>query len=786
MANKEIKISLRTDIKDGSKLASFMKELQLIADKLSKTVGNFSIGGGPTAPGGQLTGNAAAIRQAAGTQSPLTKQLVDNKRAMADMGREIDVVARKFTNLGRAASQAGMGASWVNQFSSAGRTAFPPTSGVMSARGMTPLPGGSFGGGGPWTPTGPGGGAGGPGGFAGFQQTGLGSLLTGQLARMIGWGTVIANAKEAFFGAPQREIEWAQQGGVNTAQGNAAIGGLGARALGGDVMPGIGLMRAMGRGRGVTGFTSGDLQTIMNATPEAAARLAESKGLNLNFVKGLTQAGLGLTGQARAAAVKQKMAEMIQVGMQQDPIANQRIQMAQQLAPGMVGFARRFGRDFNAGAALGANLDPQQVQATVSGVLSALGSGTNIGKVTQLAIRATRLGISDPAIQAIIQAQEIGGGNLMNRLLRSGMSRPMMGMVGQAAAQAGEQSMLRLNSEILGRGFMAMGAGTDTKTLQQLQAGRGFLNQMTTGQLDPYQQTMNYAIAAQRGRSIYTTQTLGSMKYDDLLNAAYSKEGPTREQRAAGVTRESAKAQLAGEVNSIANRLVREKDVVAPAGIEAVLRARQEEGGVFGTIERLRGMGKKGEEQLGTLSAGLSMISGGELGSKIAEFLGGGIAPGKGGAEAGETQGRFATALSTTFAGMKEFIRDSNSMVMALKDADAAARTLPHLLEGFQTMLEATDADKALLASTSLMGVGKAMGDIAEKGPDAVNVLKSIQDFIAGVAAAQEKAHPAALQGHYGGLDVTRKDLPGSKITRPAARIGKKIGPHERSTTEFE
>lgn len=715
MAEKNLKISVKSDLRDGQKLVQFVDALHNKVKKFADVLGNLSLGGGAPGPNG---------KPAPGQQT-LAKQLEVDKKAMESMGREVDNLNRRFQNLGNTVQQASGKMSGksllVDQY---GR---PVSSGGGApgggGGGLTP-PGGA-----PGAPGGPGGPAG-PGGSIWNRPVG-GAM--GMVGRMVGWGTILNNLKEGFLGAPQRNVDWAMLGGKSAAESSQSMGQMGARLLGNDMGPGMGLMRLAGRGHGNTGFNRGDFEEIINASPERAQNIALQKGLSLNMVKAWNEAGQALTPQARAANMNKLYAGAIQTAEGSDAIQDTRIGYARAQATSRVGFARKFGRDFQSGIPLGNTVDPQQTMATVASVLDVLGTGTNVTKITKLVSEATRMGLSNEAIQTMLRASEIGGGNLMGRMLRSGLSRPMMSAAGTAAAGMASQSLLRLNPETFAGGFTAGGAGTDELTMRKLGAGASFLGQATTGGLDAYQQTVNIALATKKGRSVYTTQALASMPFNELLNAA--TRGPTAEQKDAGITQQDAKEQLNKVVGSLRNRAVTEAGVAVPAGIQALMGLGED---VAGGIEAAARRGDTG--LLRQVSSGLSLITNQPLGASTAEFLGGALTGGKEGAMAKESRGFYGTALESTMAGSKELERDWVAMNQAMRDLSATVKTLPDMVTAFKDSMFAITPEDAAKSALSLAGLGNAMGIIADKGPDAVKVMDHVAKFVERIAAKQEAA----------------------------------------------
>lgn len=749
MADKSLKISIKSDLREGQKLSAFIADLQQRVDKFSKTLGSISIGG--AGPGGQ---------QGPGQQG-LLRQLTEDKKAMEVMGRETESLQRRYQNLGNELAvvstkmqrfQAASGQTLVGVRQQGGGWGFPPGGGpplLGPGGGMGPVgTGGGFGPpGGGFGPPGGGGGPGGAGagGWGGWMGAGMSGAM-GMMARLGGWGTIARNLTEGALGAPQREVDWASVGGKAAAGGGADMGTLGARMLGGDVMPAVGLMRSMGRGKAQTGMTRGDFETIVNAAPDVARNIAIRKGLNLSMVEGLNRAGQAMTEQQRAGGMNEMFASFIQMGERQDVMQTARMSYAQAQAPGRVGFARRFGEDFKSAIPLGGAVDPQQVMATVSSILDALGTGTNITKVTKLVTEATRVGISRESIQIMLRAQEIGGGDLVGRILGSALSRPMMGRAGEAAAAMAQQSLLALNPETFAGGFMAGGAGTTELTQRRLQAGAGFLSQVTTGALDPYQATVNVALATKRGRSVYTTQPLSNMPFAELANAALN--GPTPEQQDAGITKEMAREQFNKTFGSLRNRLVREGGVNAVPGIRAVEGLGEDP---IGNIEKMQRAGDKAG--LRRVSSGLSLITGQPLGVSSAEFLGGMLAPGAKGAAPVSTPGRFGSALEASMAGSLELERDVGRMKQATDELAAVVAGYEETVKGFADAMMSITPEQAQSSMNSLMGLGNALGDIAVKGPDAVSVLNSVRDFIESVSqrktARTEAIHRSQVDWSY-------------------------------------
>jgi hypothetical protein len=257
------------------------------------------------------------------------------------------------------------------------------------------------------------------------------------------------------------------------------------------------------------------------------------------------------------------------------------------------------------------------------------------------------------------------------------------------------------------------------------------LNQVTTGGLDAYQSTVNMALANKKGRSVFTTGMMGKMSLSELMQAA---SHPTSQQLAAGITSEGARELLDAEVNSLASRAFSESGVNQPSALKRLLEATRGEGGIMGAAERFRKQGKTGAGALEELETGLAMVTNQPLGSRPLQFLTGALAGG-GGGKAGETQGRFGTALSSTFAGLREFEKDTGRFKQAMDDVKAGLATFPDMMKGFMDSMQALNPEDAAKANMALAGLGDAMGEISKNGPDAVNVLEHVQAFIASVAA---------------------------------------------------
>ncbi len=720
MAEHNLKIGVKSDLKGGSSLLNFLKDVQKTITDIAKKATGLNLGGGPAGPDG---------RPKPGSKD-LGKQLSDSVRGLRETSREVDKLTLSFNKLGVAVRSAGWGARMPGATPPPGAANSPmggglppwfqPPGGPPNAPGQPPAPG--------------------PGGVPWWQRNVPGGGFVGSMARMIGWGAVLNNVREGFFGGPTREIQWTLNQANQAASGNAAIGGMGARMLGGDIMPAVGLMRAMGGGKGgFTAFTPGDVEKVLGLSEEEQKKFAMSKGLSLNFFKGLNLAGQNFTGEARASAIHKKMAEMIEGGIAQDPLENQRIQMAMAQAPARVGFARRFGKDFNANVPLGMNVDPNQVMGTVSAVLSALGTGVNIQKLTDVATKATRAGLGSEAITAAMTLQGQGQGHVLGRVFGTGMSRGMMEQAIAGAAGLAGQSLLGVDASVLASGLNVGPGGTGLQ-MRQRQAGAGFLNQVTTGGLDAFQQTMNVAAASKKGRSVYTTQALSGMPMAELVSAAI--RGPTAEQKAAGITKEMAKDQLNAVVNSLGNRAVSESGVETPAGLKVLMQASQGEGGIAGFIERNRG--NKG--LMTQLNTGLALVTNQGLGADLTGFLSGATHPGKEGQAPAGTSGRFAGAMSASLAGLRQFEQEGDKLVLVMRDLNAVTATYGKTIQGFESAMKEMDPDAALAANLSVAGLGKAMGDIAKVGPDAVNVMMTVQKFVEAIAKKKDEAEELERQ----------------------------------------
>ncbi len=719
MADKNLKISVKSDLRDGQKLTRFVQDLHQKVEKFAKVLGNLRLGGGPPTPTGQPTPG----------QQTLAKQLEGDKKAMEGMGREVENLQRRFVNLGNAVQQAG-----TKMQAASGKGLLVDQFGrPMAPSGAAPGPGGPLPPGGvpPGTPGAR------PGGGGGINWGAPVGGVLGQVGRFVGWGAIIRNLTQAALGAPQRAIEWASVGAEAGAAGSQSTGRLAARALSNDPFAQLSLMRATGGGKGRNLINQGELEEIITQAPDAARNAAIQKGLGRAVSLDLIGAGQqlrGLTGQARTAEMHKIFARYLENAEQQDVIENTRISYARSQAPGRVAFSRRFGRDFQAGIPAGNAVDPQQTMATVSAVLDVLGTGTALTRVTKLVTEATRKGISNEATQAMLRAQEIGGGDLLGTVLRSGLSRPMMGRAGMGAAGMAAESLLRVRPETFLGGFTALGAGTDELGMRQLEAGRGFLNQVTTGGLDPYQATVNMALATKKGRSVFTTGVLGKMTLTELMQAA-SKKGPTPEQVAMGITRPVAEQLLNDEINSLGNRAFDESGVDQPPALKRLRAAMGSEGGVIGEARRLRGMGKGGEEGLTELNAALASITGQPLGTRPLDFLLGAQAGAPRGAMAKGTPGALVTALESTMSGTKEMERDWASMKLAMDNLRTATSTTKPFVEGITNALNSLNADELQASMTSLAGLGSAMSEISKKGSAAVDVMEHVQKFVEAVAA---------------------------------------------------
>ncbi len=712
MADKNLRIGVKSDLRDGQKLTRFITELHQKVEKFSRVLGNLTLGGGARGPGGE---------QKPG-QPTLAKQLEGDKKAMEAMGREVDNLNRRFQNLG-------------NTIASAGNKIQQATGGGLVDQYGRPISSGGGGGGGgpPGGPPGPGGPGSGGGGPPGPGGRGGGSIWNrpvggplGFMGRMVGWGTILNNLQEGFFNAPTRAIQWAGLGAQAQAGGNAAMGGFGAQILGGNLAPSLGLMRASGLGHGQTGFSRDDLQDIINASPEEAERLALRKGVSLNFVKGINEAAQGLDPRSKAAAINQRMAEMVQTGMQQDPMQDARIAYAMQQAPSRTAFARRFGKDFSAGTALGQNVDPAQVMATVAAVLDVMGTGTNIAKVTKVVTAATKAGISGEAIQAMMRAEGLGGGRLLDIMMHSGLSRPMMGRAGTAAAGFAGQSLMALG-DVGARGFAGAGAGTNELSMRRMEAGVGLLGQVTTGGLDPFQATINAAAATKAGRSVFVSQTLMAMTPQELLKAA--TQGPTKEQELAGITKESARSQFNTVIHSLKFRAFSERGITEGSkGIQALTGLPED---VVGFLQGAS------QEQRMAVGVGISQVTGQPLGvgGGMMDFLAGEFGPERRGGSPKTTTGRFGTALSAGFAGAREQEKGGAEFVLAMRDLQAAVSTAAPAVKMFSDAMKATNVFQATQAGAALNGLGVAMGDIAKKGPDAIKVMDKVKEFIDAIAS---------------------------------------------------
>jgi hypothetical protein len=735
VADKNLKISVKSDLRDGQKLTRFVQDLHQKVEKFAKVLGNLRLGGGAPGPTG---------KPAPGEQT-LAKQLEGDKKAMENLGREVDNLSRRFQNLGRAAQGSGFARAPFMRPGGSGLTSGPPW--------LQPPGGGPGGPGGP--PGGPGGGPPGGGGPSWWQRMNqpVGGTM-GQIGRFVGWGAVVRNLFEGVMGGPQRQIDWAMNQGRAGAESAQSMGGLGARMLGGDIGPSLGLMRAMGGGHGgAKGFNRGDFESIVDAAPgqalNAAIRAGITSAVTLNLVKGWNDAGRAATPAARAARMNELVSSVIETGQQQNPMDDARIAYARGQAPGRVGFSRRFGSNFAAGVPLGNTVDPTQVMATVSAVLDVLGTSANATKVTKMVTEATRLGLSNEAIQTMLRAQEVGGGNLLNRVLRSGLSRPMMERAGTGAAGMVSSSLLRLNANNFVGGFTAGGADTDELTMRRLEAGAGFLNQVTTGGLDQYQATVNMALATKKGRSVFTTGVMGKMSLNELMQAA---RNPTPEQLAMGITQPAAAELLNAEVNSLGARYFSERGVDQPAGLRRLQEALGGEGGLMGAATRFRDMGKAGEDALTELQAGLNMVTGAAAGTDSLSFLTGAQAPSAIRPKATETRGAHGTALESTMAGAKEMERDWIKMDGAMKDVRATLSTFTDTVREFGFAMQQNTPEGVKISAESLMGLGSAMGEISKKGPEAVKVMDAVERFVNALAAKRAAIEEAAREQDFMGV----------------------------------
>lgn len=760
MADKALKISVKSDLREGRKLAEFITDLQKRVDKFAKTLGNINIGG--AGPGGQAKPG----------QQGLLKQLTEDKRAMEAMGRETESLQRRYRHLGDEfnilTARLQLAEKHMQRFqAAAGGKGGPGGAAPGGMPSWFQTPGGPMP---PWfqNPAGgapPGGGPPGappatPGGGGINWTQPVGGAL-GQVARFVGWGAIVRNMMEGVLGAPQRQIDWATMQGNAQASNGASVGNLASRMLGGDVMPAVGLMRAMGKGHGFTAMNKDRFREVVEAGPDAALNAAVRAGITstatLNIVKGWNDAARSGMPQSVAAKQNQLFASLVRTGEEQDPTQNAFMQYAQGQAPGRVGFSRRYGKGFAAGIPLGNSVDANQTMATVGAVLDALGTGVNVNKVTRIVTEATRLGLTSESIQTMLRAQEMGGGNLVEKVLRSGLSRPMMGRAGTAAAGMADQSLMRINPDLFLGGFTS-GGNVDEKTMRAREAGAGFLNQVTTGGLDAYQATVNMSLATKKGRSVFTTGVLGKMTLQELMQAA-SKNGPTAEQRLAGVTGQMARDLLNDEVNSLAGRAFSEKGVKQPQAIQMLLEAARGEGGIMGAAERFQKMGgRAGREGLRSLETGLNMVTGQALGSQPLSFLTGAQSGGPQGEKAGETGGMYRSALTASMAGAKEMERDWVKMTLAMKDLQGVTSGYQQTVEVLGDAMKALTAEDATKSQNILMGLGNAMGDIAKNGPDAVKVMDKVVEFVDALAERKSAIENASrdqltwgAEGYVGG-----------------------------------
>ena len=709
MSDKNLKISVKSDLRDGQKLTRFVQDLHQKVEKFAKVLGNLRLGGGPPTP----TGKPAP------GQLTLSKQLEVDKKAMEVMGREVETLDRRFQNLGRTVQRASQNmhavsgkGGLVDQF---GRQMDP--SGASSAPGA---PGGRPPGGGATTPgTTP--------GTAWWERPvgGKGPMrrMLGQFGGASATFAIINALKNTVLGSWQRDIDWAGLAGKQQSYGGQAdMGEFGARTLRGDIMPLIGAWRSQGNG-GSWQLPS-DLKTVANQSKGAAYAKEGGKLFSVGGIVGLATDPPGYTSNALqnvtdrgvASTVLRNSAAQVEAGARANLVQNEFIRYAQSQAATRTAFSRRHGGEFSAGTALAFNVDPQQVAPVVGAVLDVLGRTVNIAKVTRIVSEGMRMGLSNEAIQAMTRAKAQGGGDVYERILRSGMSRPMMSRAGTAAVDYASRGLVMGPAADLAGAFTYGGAGNDEFTARRRQAGLDTWNQVSTGGLDQYQATVNTALAVRQGGSMYTAGSMAKLSFQDLLRIAH--QGPTEQEKASGFTKARAMELLRAEVNSSRGRLVNEGSNATP-GAKAVLGAGAD---LWGAIQS----GKN----LPALSAGINQAFGLDPNAETAQALYGVEHPAQG-PRAKAHGGRFEGAQSANLAGPRYMEGHGVDMQDALKVIGAASQSMDAFVRSMQaTQLGANDADSARRAALGLGGVGEVMQRIASNSEKVTNVLEAVRKIV--------------------------------------------------------
>lgn len=744
MADKNLKIGIKSDLREGSKFLNFMKEMQRIADKLSKTLGNFNIGGGDVGPGGVPRGDTAQLRR--GPHSGLFKQMTEDKRAMGDMGREVENLSRKFERLSQTASRAGtsMGQSLlVDQYGkpmplSGGSGAAPGGIAAGAMRSGSP-----FGSNRPPVPPG-GGGPGVPGGGGGgFRAARTGFLLTKLL--------------ETVANIDKQQIGWDMFGAQMQAQGSSAMGTFATRMRDADIMPLVALRRLQGGGPGSNAFEKDQFQDIMHRAGSASSWAALMKMLPvgnplqmLNVGENFQSAFKAATPQGRMNMIKTDIIKpALDAAIQQDVIRNADLQYAMKESPARQQFQRRYGGGFEKGLALrgGMEQDPQQLMATVGAVLDMLGRGALTHKFQESIANAT-LTMAPQAVQRVMAAQAIGGGNLMGRLFGSGLSAPARGAAGIMAADFAEKSLLRINPETLAGVVTQGGAGQDALVRRQITAGMGALEGVTTGGLDKFQETQNMSLAAKYTNDPYLQAELSKMSAVDLANGAAN--GPTREQRDAGITPEMLQGMWKDKVNSVSNRRIE--------GTLPLLEKAEKYGGALKYAKHLQKTGQFGK--LRQLESQYNMAIGAPMGSRTLRSAVGLGAKGKHAApEVPHTP--FDPGVGFSMFGQKEGEKNLGGALTEIANLVGAGKP-EAAAELFRNLQDAQTPDQLGGLSANMEGLGKALG-MATGGVEEFHVAlkKFVADARAGWKDSEEsgpgrKMTPPSPHGGLGGSTTGR------------------------------
>ena len=549
MADKNLRISVKSDLRDGQKLTRFVQDLHQKVEKFAKVLGNLRLGGGPPTPTGQPTPG----------QQTLAKQLEGDKKAMEGMGREVENLQRRFVNLGNTVQQAGskmQAASrrslLVDQY---GRP-LPPSDGAVgigepgAPGGLGPPRGGRFGGG--------------IGGFGGGANR---RILTSLLGPLGPWGAIMAGATIA-----NNIFSGLELANTLPLQLQSTAGGIygGMQLKGMRLDPGLAtakymLSRDPGRreafeeetGLGATSaFARGGRKPFFDIFEHPIDTL-RSPVARWEQLKNSMNSALA----ERAKATEQQLSQLSEL----DKVGQEQFGTMVQRAKQRVLMFRRFGeKSYQQGAnlAMGIGFDESDIAPLAEMVSRKTGTFGAMG-IAGAALMSARYGGWSAGTAASIGAKTaVAGGKVFGQL--RGLDPAIGAIIGESAA--GTFNASDFLSEGVGyTQALRTGVGggpMGVRRAEQNILGMQGLTNVFSGRLDPYQATVNMAAAVQvmgPTGNVYGIQAITQLAQSNprlIFDIMAGKAKVPPELEAMGVTTEMVQKWGKISANSTMNRYI--------------------------------------------------------------------------------------------------------------------------------------------------------------------------------------------------------------------------------------